>query len=112
MPRLRKKHLPHTVTIVRLAGEGSEGTTWAEPVTAPAYVEQKSRLVVDRRSTSPTAGQEITSTAFVVLLVADDTLPRSRVTVWAGTPREHEAEVLNSALFDYKGTPNHVELYL
>jgi hypothetical protein len=110
--RLRKSHLPHTVSIVRLTGEGSEGSTWADPVSAPAYVEQKSRLIVDRRSTSSTAGQEITSTAFVVLLVEDDTLPRSRVTVWAGTPREHEAEVINSALLDYKGAPTHVELYI
>lgn len=112
MARLRKSHLPHTVSIVRLTGEGSEGSTWADPVSAPAYVEQKSRLIVDRRSTSSTAGQEITSTAFVVLLVEDDTLPRSRVTVWAGTPREHEAEVINSALLDYKGAPTHVELYI
>ena len=112
MARLRKSHLPHTISIVRLTGEGAEGETWANPVTAPAYVEQKSRLVVDRRSTSPTAGQEVTSTAFVVLLIADDTLPRSRVTVWAGTPRESTSEVIDSALFDYNGAPSHIELYL
>lgn len=113
MARLRKKHLPHLVNITRLTGEGAEGETWADPETGrPAYVEQKSRLVIDRRSGSPTAGQEITSTTFVVLLIADDTLPRSTVTVWAGTPRERTAEVIDSALFDYRGTPSHIELYL
>jgi len=69
MARLRKKHLPHHVTLTRVVGEGSEGETWSAPEPdVPAYVEQKTRLVVDRRSTSPTAGQQITSTTFVVLL--------------------------------------------
>lgn len=113
MPRLRAKHLPHRVTIVALEGEGAEGDIWAAPrEDRPAYVEQKSRLVVDRRSTSPTAGQEVTSTTFVVLLLADDTLPRSRVTVWPGMPRERTSEVIDSAYFEYRGTPSHVELYL
>lgn len=113
MARLRAKHLPHQVDITRLTGEGAEGETWADPdVDRPAYVEQKSRLVVDRRSSSPTAGQEITSTTFVVLLLDDDTLPRSTVTVWKGTPRERASEVIDSAYFEYRGTPSHVELYL
>lgn len=114
MPKLRKKHLPHRVDITRLTGEGPEGETWADPDTnRPAYVEQKSRLVVDRRSTSATAGQEITSTTFVALLLEDDAAPGSLVTVWKGTPRERTSTVIDSAYFDYKPkTPNHVELYL
>lgn len=113
MPRLRKKHLPHKVTIRSFEGDGPEGDIWADPrPDLPAYVEQKSRLRVDRRSDSPTSGQEITSTAFVVLLTEDDTQPRSEVTVWAGTPRERTSAVIDSAYFDYRGTPSHVELYL
>lgn len=113
MPRLRKKHLPHTVDIERMTGAGPEGETWETVTGRPAYVEQKSRLVVDRRSTSPTAGQEITSTTFVVLLPEDDAAPGSLVTVWKGTPRERTSAVIDSAYFDYKPkTPNHVELYL
>lgn len=113
MARLRARHLPHRVTIKPHEGDGAEGDIWGTPrENRPAYVEQKSRLVVDRRSTSPTSGQEITSTTFVVLLTVDDTLPRSRVTVWAGTPRERTSEVIDSAYFDYAGTPSHVELYL
>ncbi|MFD4111618.1 hypothetical protein ACFWWU_36505 [Streptomyces sp. NPDC058650] len=113
MPRLREKHLKHRVDIVRLVGESAEGETWADPVLdRPAYVEQKSRLVVDRRSTSETAGQEITSSTLVVLLLADDALPGSDVTVWKGGPRERTSSVIDSAYFEYRGTPSHVELYL
>ena len=110
--RLRERHLPHRIDITRLTGEGSEGQTWETTLDRPAYVEEKSTLVIDRRSTSPTAGQEIASTAFIVLLTIDDTEPRSLVTLWKGTPREVEATVLNSALFDYPGTPSHIELYI
>jgi hypothetical protein len=110
--RLRAKHLPHRIDITRLTGEGAEGETWATPdVDRPAYVEQKARLVVDRRSTSATAGQEVTASTLVVLLLDDDTLPRSTVTVWKGTPRERTSEVIDSAYFEYKGTPSHVELF-
>lgn len=113
MARLRERHLPHRVHITRLVGEGSEGDTWADPVeNRPAYVEQKSKLVVDRRSSSSTFGQEITSTAFVILLIKDDVLPRSTVTIWPGTPRQRTSDVVESALFDYNGTPSHIELYL
>jgi len=113
MARLRAKHLPHRIIITRLTGEGAEGATWAAPDTGrPSYVEQKAKLVIDRRSTSPTAGQEVMSSAFVVILTDDDVLPGSLVTVWKGTPRESELTVITSALFEYPRTPSHVELYL
>lgn len=113
MPRLRKKHLPHRVTLTPFLGDGAEGDLWGTPIPdVPAYVEQKSRLVVDRRSTSPTAGQEVTATTFIVLLPEHDCLPRTKVTVWAGTARERTSEIIDSALFDYnERTPDHVELF-
>lgn len=112
MPRLRKKHLPHLVTITRFLGDGPEGDVWADPEPGvPAYVEQKARLRVDRRSTSPTSGQEITASTFIVLLLEDDVLPRSRVTVWPGTPRERTSEVIDSEFYQYPRTPSHVEAY-
>lgn len=112
MARLRMKHLPHLVTITPFVGETPTGDKWGAPVNVPAYVEQKTRLKVDRRGTSPTHGQEITSTTLVVLLPEHDVAPRARVTVWAGTPRERTSEVIDSAFFDYKGTPSHTELFL
>ncbi len=113
MARLRKKHLPHRVDLRDLAGEGAEGIVRG-PVRADrhAYVEQKTRLVVDRRGESPTIGQQVTSTTFVVLLPEDDAAPRTEVTVWKGTARERTAQVIDTAYFEYRGTPSHVELYL
>lgn len=113
MPRLRRKHLPHRVTIRPIGQETAEGVGYGEPVTGVhAYVEQKTRLRVDRRSTSDTAGQEITSTTMVIVLPESDVAPGGQVTVWPGTARERTSTVIDSALFDYRGTPNHVELFL
>lgn len=113
MARLRKKHLPHRVTITPFAGETPTGDIWGAPIPdVPAYVEQKTRLVVDRRSTSPTKGQEVTATTFVVLMPENDIVPRAKVTVWPGTPRERTSEVIDSAFFDYDGTPSHTELFV
>lgn len=114
MPRLRAKHLPHRVTITPYLGDTAEGDAWGTPIPdVPAYVEQKTHLRVDRRSTSPTVGQEITSTATVVLLPEHDVLPRAKVTVFAGTPRQRTSEVIGSDLGMYNArTPNHVEAYL
>jgi hypothetical protein len=112
MPRLRARDLPHTVSIEHFAGDGAEGSTWAGAVAdVPAYVEQKSKLIVDRRTSSPTANQEIVASNFIVLLTANDVLSESYITVWAGTPRERRAQVISSALFDYRGTPSHVEVW-
>ncbi|MDR6867681.1 hypothetical protein J2Y69_002285 [Microbacterium resistens] len=114
MPRLKKRHLPHRVNIQILEGEGAEGEIWGPVITGvPAYVEQKARLRVDRRSTSPTSGQEITSSTFVVVLHENDMLPRSRVTVFPGEARERTSEVIDAAFYDYNAhTPNHSEIYL
>lgn len=113
MARLREKHLPHRVTLQPIDVETAETVERAAPIPdVPAYIEQKTHLRVDRRSTSATHGQEITSTTFVIVLPEHDVPPRTRVTVWAGTPRERTSEVIDSVFFDYRGTPNHVELYL
>lgn len=113
MAKFRAKHLPHTVNYRPPAVETAEGSTPGTLVqNRPAYLEQKTRLVIDRRSTSPTNGKEVTSTTFVVLLPVDDVLPGSLVTVWAGTPRERTSEVITSAKFDYPRAPSHVELWL
>lgn len=113
MVRLRRKHLPHKVDVAAPAGVTGAGQTWGTPVPdLPAYVEQKTRLVVDRRAESPTKGQEITSTTFVVMLPEHDVAPGSKVTVWKGTARERTSQVIDSAGFDYPRAPGHIELYL
>lgn len=111
MVRLRAKHLPDRVTIQILVGEGAEGEIWETKTDVPAYVEQKARLRVDRRTTSPTSGQEITSSTMVVLLLKDDVLPRSLITVYPGEARERTSEVVDSEFYRYPGTPSHVEAF-
>lgn len=112
MVSLRKKHLPDRVTVTRFLGDSAEGDVWADPVEdVPAYVEQRAHLRVDRRDTSKTSGQEITSSTFVVLLLPDDVLPRSMITVYPGEPRERTAEVIDSEYYRYPRTPSHVEAY-
>jgi len=113
MPRLRKKHLPHRVTITELLAEGAEGEKSGDPQSdVPAYVEAKAKLVTDRRSTSPTSGTQILALTKVFLLPGNDVVPRTKILVFPGTPREREAEVIDSAHFDYSSkTPNHTEAY-
>jgi len=113
MATLKKKHLPHRVDVKTLLGESAEGEVWSDWVLdVPAYVEQKSKLVVDRRSTSTTMGQEITSTTFVVVLHANDLVPRSMVKVWKGTARERTSEVIDSSFYSYPRTPSHSQAFL
>ena len=113
MAKLTAKRLPHRVDVKTLLGESAEGEVWSAWVLdVPAYVEQKSKLVVDRRSTSSTNGQEITSTTFVVVLHANDLVPRSMVKVWKGTTRERTSEILTSEYFDYPRTPSHTQGFL
>lgn len=113
MARLRKKHLPHPVDLLPLEGEGARGLIFGDKqVDVPAYVEQKTRRRIDRRAGSATIGQEISSSTLVILLPEHDVAPRTRVTVWKGTPRERTSEVIDSAFFQYRGAPSHVELFL
>ncbi len=113
MPRLRKRHLPHRIDYAPLARDTAEGDVFAAAVTdRPAYVEQKQRVTVDARPGSDTFGQQVMASAFVVVLPEDDIPPRTRVTLWKGTPRESTSEVIRSAFFEYPGAPSHVELWL
>lgn len=110
MGRLKARHLPHRITIHRFAGEGAEGVEFTDVEDVPAYVEQKTRLAVDRRPNSTTAGQEVTSTTTIVCLPDADSAPGSEVTVFPGTPRERRSQIVDSALGEYSArTPNHVE---
>jgi len=113
MARLTKKHLPHRVDVKLFLGDTGRGEKWSEWITdVPAYVEQKTRLVVDRRATSATVGQEVTSTTFVVVLHENELLPRTQVKVWKGTPRERTSEVIDGSFYSYPRAPNHSQASL
>jgi hypothetical protein len=113
MVALRKRHLPHKVDIALLTGEGAEGEVFSEPaIDRPAYVEGKTKLVVDRRPSSGTFNQQITTRTLVVLLPDEDVAPAARITFWKGTKRERTATVVDAAYFEYPRTPGHWELYI
>lgn len=113
MARLMKRHLPHRIDLRPVLGETAEGVVYGEWETdIPAVVQQKSKLVIDRRTTSETTGKQVTATTQIVILPTHDPAPGTEVKVWKGTPRERTSTVLDSALGHYNArTPNHVELY-
>lgn len=103
--------LRHRVTITPFAADTAEGDTLGTPVPdVPAYVEQRTHLAVDRRLGSETFGQEVASTALVIVPLEYDTQPRGMVRVYAGTPRDRTSQVIDSERFD-EG-PAHIELHL
>lgn len=105
--------LRHRVTLAAFVDDGAEGDIYAGPVPdVPAYVEHRAHLVVDRRSTSLTFGQEITARTLVLVPLEHDIQPRGRVTVWAGTDRERTSEVIDSIRFDDADIPSHIEIHL
>ena len=80
--------LPHTVSVRALTSSGGMGSTYAAAATFAAEVRDEQRIV--RNS----AGAEVVSSSQVTVPL-DPMVPLgSLVTVWPGTSREREAEVL------------------
>lgn len=101
------------VTLIPFTGDTAEGDAYGDPTgDVPAYVEQRSHMVVDRRLGSETFGQEISSDTLVIVPLEYDCPPRTKVTVWAGTPRERTSQVILSERFDDRDIPSHIELHL
>lgn len=98
--------LPHTVKILPLVGSGGLGDVWGDPVTAPAMVEDGTRMV---RTAS--AG-EVVSTTRVHCEFAVVAPVGSRVTIWPGTSRERESRVLAVFGSDHPNVPGHQTLAL
>ncbi|MCX5587544.1 hypothetical protein [Streptomyces erythrochromogenes] len=96
--------LRHEVTIEAYLGDTSTGPSYAAPVTARAYVEEKAKTVRGRD------GEEVTASTTVWLLPTQECPPESRVTV----PTGRTASVITSSLYDGGGlpTPDHREVTL
>lgn len=110
MVRLKPSHLPHRVTVENITGEGADGPVYGPAREVRAYVEGTTRVVVDRRAGSPTRGQEVVSSVWVVLLPSETVDPGAVLTVWKGTARERRTPVLDTTYLEYPGTPSHLEL--
>jgi hypothetical protein len=79
---------PHTVSIRNALPSGGMGTGYAAARTVAAEVKDEQRLV--RNS----AGAEVVSSSSVTVPIAEHVPVGSLVTVWPGSAREREAEVL------------------
>lgn len=110
MVRLKPAHLPHRVLVENITGEGADGPVYGPALEVRAYVEGTTRVVVDRRKASPTYGQEVVSSVWLVLLPDEDVEPGAFVTVWRGTKRERRTPVIETTFLEYPGTPSHLEL--
>ena len=99
--------LPHKVTFRPYEGEGPRGPMYGSPVEiGHAYVEDKHKLV---RAGSDT---EVLSSTLVVVDPHWHVPDESLVTVWAGTPREREAKVILTSLYDHPRAPSNLEIRL
>ncbi|WP_104084245.1 hypothetical protein [Cryobacterium sp. Y11] len=79
---------PHTVSVRNKLPSGGMGAGYSDPRTIRAEVKDEQRLV--RNS----AGAEVVSSSSVTVPISEHVPVGSLVTVWPGTSREREAEVL------------------
>ena len=83
-----KFFLPHTVSVRALTSSGGMGSTYAAAAPFAAEVRDEQRLVRNK------SGAQVVSSSQVTVPL-DPMVPLgSLVTVWPGTSREREAEVL------------------
>ena len=79
---------PHQVQVKDRTAAGGTGPRHGGPRTLRAEVLDKTELVRN------TAGQEVVSSARVTVPLDAAVAVGALVTVWAGTPAQHESEVL------------------
>lgn len=109
--RIPKALMPHKVRVRSFDGHGSDGPVLSPQVGKPApehraYVEDKTRLVVDG------SGQQVTSTCAVWLDPEVRAAELSQVTVRPGNPRERTSRVVAVTTLDHPRTPSHQIVYL
>ena len=85
-------------------GEGRKGIH--------ALVIDKRSRVVDQRVSSETKGQEILSSAHILLRAEQWVAPGSLVTVWPGTPMERECEVVAAGYNMHSIAPESAQLWV
>lgn len=107
--RLPAGILEHKI-ITQLAGVlGPDGETPATPTPdVAAHVEESSKLKVDQRSTSSTAGVEIVASTRVLTQIEDYVPPGSFIT----TELNGKQQVFNAARYQHSRAPEHAEMWL
>lgn len=105
--RIPARLLPHTITIKPYLGEGRNGSIYG-PAEAwdRMYVEDKTAVL------KTSGDSEKTSRGFIVTDPERSIPELSLVTVWAGTPREREAQVLSTDFASMPRMPSNITAYL
>lgn len=98
--------LPHTAVVRPKTGQTGMGPTYGAPVTIACMTEDGARLV--RNAT----GAEVVSSARVACSFDVIAPPGSLVTIWPGTPRAREAQVITTAGAPHPILPSHQTLAL
>jgi hypothetical protein len=106
--------LEHTVDIERPTEYGtSYGPTFEAVVEdVAALVVDKSELVIDGRSEGETYGQQVLSTAQVLMQPEDYVAPGGRITVDKGTPMQRRLAVVAAARLEHTIAPSQARAWL
>lgn len=110
--RLPTRFLPHTVTLEAYTGPNPRGgRAYADPVDVAALVVAKASRRIDDRPSSETAGQEIATSAHIVVQPEHYVPPGSRVTIHAGTPAERVVQVVAAGYYRHPQAPESAQLW-
>lgn len=112
MVRIPDRFLPNTVTLEAYTGpQPRGGREYGAPFTARAVVVAKSSRRIDDRPNSETNGQEVTTSAHIVVHRENYVPPGSRVTIHAGTPAEQVVQVAAAGYYSHPNAPESAQLW-
>jgi len=110
--RIPARYLPNTVTLEAYTGpQPRGGRTYAAPVNVAAVVVAKSSRRIDARPDSETNGQEVTTSAHIVVDFDAYVPPGSRVTIHAGTPAAQVVQVVEAGYYRHPSAPESAQLW-
>jgi hypothetical protein len=112
MTRLPASDMEHTFLARSILPASGDGQAHAAAKTKRGVVDGRSKMVRDQRADSESRGTEILATHLVVCQLEDYEAPGSLITVWPGTPGEHEGQVISAFYGDHSKAPKHAEMWI
>lgn len=111
--RIPNRLLEHRVIVQARQSVGSSvGDEYDAPVRRRSITKDATKRVVDQRMDSDTKGEEILSSAHILLQPEHMVAPGSLVTVWPGRPNERTGVVVATALGEHSIAPESAQLWL
>lgn len=90
----------------------SDGAKYMPPRRVAAIVVEKRKLVTDQREGSTTKGQELQSSAQVLVQPEERVPLGSRVTIWPGSSNESVLTSLSEAYGEHSVAPSSYQMWL